>query len=78
MPTGRARGDVPGRILDAALVSGLSRDCITIGNLAPVDRVHACRLGVHVPLGPTAPAKIRNATRAVGDGSTRPVQILCR
>jgi SAM-dependent methyltransferase len=36
------------------------------------------RLGVHILLGPSAPAKTRNAARNIEEGRTRPVQILCR
>lgn len=46
--------------------------------LALAERGEAPRLGVHVLLGPMAPAKTRNAARNIEEGRTRPVQILCR
>lgn len=35
------------------------------------------RLGVHILLGPDAPAKTRNAARNIEEGRTRPIEILC-
>lgn len=36
------------------------------------------RLGVHILLGPSAPAKTRNAALNIEEGRTRPIQIICR
>lgn len=46
--------------------------------LALAERGELPRLGVHILLGPSAPAKTRNAARNIEEGRTRPVQILCR
>ena len=35
------------------------------------------RFGVHILLGPTAPAKTRNAALNIEEGRTKPVQIIC-
>lgn len=36
------------------------------------------RLGVHILLGSSAPAKTRNAARNIEEGRTRPIRIVCR
>lgn len=36
------------------------------------------RLGVHILLGASAPAKTRNAALNIEEGRTRPIQIICR
>jgi hypothetical protein len=46
--------------------------------IALAERGELPRLGVHILLGATAPAKTRNAARNIEEGRTRPVQIICR
>ncbi len=36
------------------------------------------KLGVHVIMGESAKAKLRNSTQNVEEGRTRPIDIICR